>query len=258
MVHVAVAPPKSLSPELLERVASLLGKEPIDTRLLLTGEIPRIVISYPDPEAADSMARSLRDAGLSAFIINDSEIRSRPARFRAHTARSDEGRVIFRDRLGGEVRVAVCDAFLIVRGRVQRTAPEKIVTPKMTLNVPATVLAGGIPIMRRVAKKGVKEPVQAEDFVRIYDGRSSDPRVEMLQNHIDYTFLGPKLTPSAAANFNIVVTKLLEWFPVATFDKRLTGHFRTDVSTAEAEEALEINCKLIYSFHSAISRQGVP
>ncbi len=254
--HVAVAPQKLLSVELLERIASLLGKEPIDTRLLLTGEIPRIIVSYPDPDAADSMARRLRDAGLSAFISNDSEIRNRPARFRAHTARSDEREVIFGDRLGGEVRVEVCDASLIIRGRIKRTTQERISTTKMKLNVPATVLTGGIPIMRRVTKKGVKESFQAEDFVRIYDRRSSDPRVEMLQNHIDYNFLGPKLTPSAATNFNIVVTKLLEWFPLATFDKRLTGHFWTDMPTVEAEEALEINCKLIYLCHLAIERTG--
>lgn len=256
MVHIAVAPPKLLSVELLKRVASLLGKDLVDARLLLAGGIPRIIVSHPDPDAADSMARGLRAAGLSAFICNDSEIRNRPARFRARTARSDERGVIFGDRLGGEVRVEACDASLIIRGRIQRTAPEKISTPKMELNVPATVLTGGIPIMRRVAKKGVKESFQAEDFVRIYDRRSSDPRVEMLQNHIDYNFLGSKLTPSAAANFNIAVTKLLEWFPLAIFDKRLTGHFRTDVPTAEAEEALEINCKLIYMSHLAIERRG--
>jgi hypothetical protein len=256
IVYVAVAPPKLLSSDLLTRVASLLGKEIIDARLLLAGKIPRIIVSYPDPEAADSMARRLRDAGLSAFICNDSEIRNRPARFRAHTARSDERGVIFEDRLGGEVRVEACDASLIIMGRIQRPTQEKISTTKMKLNVPATVLTGGIPIMRRVTKKDVKESFQSEDFVRIYDRGSSDPRVEMLQNHIDYNFLGPKLTPSAAANLNIVVTKLLEWFPLAIFDKRLTGHFRTDVPTAGAEEALEINCKLIYLCHLAIERMG--
>ncbi|MGZ5480158.1 MAG: hypothetical protein ACXWGZ_11225, partial [Candidatus Aminicenantales bacterium] len=67
MAHVAVAPPKPLSADLLTRVAALLGKEIVDTRLLLAGEIPRIIASYPDADAANAMARSLRDAGLVAF-----------------------------------------------------------------------------------------------------------------------------------------------------------------------------------------------
>jgi hypothetical protein len=119
-----------------------------------------------------------------------------------------------------------------------------------------TVLSGGIPIMRRVTQKTTKESFQAEDFVRIFDRRSSDPRVEMFQNHVDYTFLGPELTPSTPANFTIVVTKLREWFPLAIFDERLTRRFKTDVPAAGPGEALEINCKLIYLCHLAIERRG--
>ncbi|MCX6566546.1 MAG: hypothetical protein NTW38_09045 [Candidatus Aminicenantes bacterium] len=256
MVYVAVASPKTLSEDLLKRVASLIGKEIFDTRLLFSGEIPRIVASCHDIDTAESIARGLRDAGLVAFVCKDSELRNHPASFVAHTARSGEREVIFWDRRGGEVRFEAGDAFLIIRGRRQSITQEKTSTTKMKLNVPATVLTGGIPIMRRVTQKTTKESFQAEDFVRIYDGRFSDPRVEMFQNHVDYTFLGPELTPSTPTNFKIVVTKLREWFPLAIFDERLTRHFKTDVSAAGPEEALQINCKLIYLYHLAIGRRG--
>ena len=42
----------------------------------------------------------------------------------------------------------------------------------MKLNVPATVLTGGIPIMRRVTERTAKESFLAEDFVKIYDKSS--------------------------------------------------------------------------------------
>jgi len=255
-VHIAVAPPKPLSAELLKKVASLLGKEIVDTRLLLAGEIPRIMVSYPDADAAESMAQRMRDAGLLAFIVKDSELRNRPAGFRAHTARSREREVIFEDRLGGEVRVGASDATLIIRGRMQSDAQEKTSTTKLKLNVVATVLTGGIPIVRRVAKRSAKESFQAEDFVKIYDRMSSDPRVEIFQNHVDYNFLGPALTPSAAENFNIAVAKLREWFPLAIFDERLTGRHKTDMPASGPTEALDINCKLIYLCHLAIERRG--
>jgi hypothetical protein len=252
MVYVAVAPPETLSGDLLKRVASLIGKEIFDTRLLLAGEIPRILASCPSSGTADSMAQSLRDAGLVAFVCRDSELRNRPAGFVAHTARSGEGEVIFWDRRGGEVRVGAGNAFLIIRGRIRSATQEKTSTTKMKLNVPATVLTGGIPIMRRVTKKTAQESFQAEDFVRVYDKKSSDPRVEMFQNHIDYAFLGPELTPSTPANFKIVVAKLREWFPLAVSDERLTRHFKTDVPAAGPGEALQINCKLIYLCHLAL------
>jgi hypothetical protein len=254
MVYVAVAPPKTLSEDLLKRVASHIGKEIFDTRLLLSGEIPRIIAPCRNIDTADSIARGLRDAGLGAFVCRDSELRNRPASFVAHTARFGEREVTFRDRRGGEVRVEAGDAFLIIRGRRQSTTQEKISTTKMKLNVPATVLTGGIPIMRRVTQKTTKESFQAEDFVRIFDRRFSDPRVEMFQDNVDYTFLGPELTPSTLTNFKIVVTKLREWFPLAIFDERLTRHFKTDVPAAGPGEALQINCKLIYLSHLAIGR----
>jgi hypothetical protein len=256
MAHVAVAPPKTLSEDLLRRVAFLIGKEIFDTRLLLVGEIPRIIAPYRNIDTADSIAQSLRDAGLVAFVCRDSELRNRPASFVAHTARSGEREVIFWDRRGGEVRIEAGDAFLIIRGRIQSTTQAKTSTTKMKLNVPATVLTGGIPIMRRVTQKATKESFQAEDFVRIFDRRSSDSRVEMFQNHVDYTFLGPELTPSTPTNFRIVVTKLREWFPLAIFDERLTRHFKTDVPAAGPGEALQINFKLIYLCHLALERQG--
>lgn len=255
MVYVAVAPPKTLSADLLKRVAFLIGKEIVDTRLLLAGGIPRIIVSCPKTDTADSIAQSLRDAGLVAFVCRDSELRSRPASLRANTARSGEKEVIFGDRSGGEARVEAGDAFLIIRGRIRSITQEKTSTTKMKLNVPATVLTGGIPIMRRVTEKSAKELFRAEDFVKIYDRRSSDPRVEMFQNHVDYSFLGPELTPSAPANFNIVVTKLREWLPLAIFDERLTRSFKTDVPAAGPGEALEINCKLIYLGNLAVERR---
>ena len=79
----------------------------------------------------------------------------------------------------------------------------------------------------------------------------------MFQDQVDYSSLGPeRLTPSAPTNFNIVLAKLREWFPLATFDERLTRRFNTDVPAAGPVEALEINCKLIYLCNLAIERRG--
>jgi len=255
MVYVAAAPPKIISDNLLRRVASIIGKEIFDTRLLLSGAIPRIVSLGQNSDTADSIAQGLRDAGLVAFVGSDSELRNSPAGFVAHTARSGERGVLFLDRRGMEAGIEAGDAFLIIKGRKQSITLEKTTTTKRKLNVTATVLTGGIPIMRRVTQKTTKESFQDEDFVRIYDRRSSDPCIEMFQNHIDYAFLGPELTPSTPTNFKILVTKLREWFPAAIFDERLTRHLKADVPVSGPEEALQINCKLIYLFHLARGRR---
>ncbi len=245
VVHVGIAPPKTLDGDLLKKAASLIGKEITDTRLLFAGEIPRIIASYPDTNTAEAAARSLRDEGLVAFVCRDSELRNPAGGFVAHTMKSGGKEVIFGDRRGGEFRFEADGAFLIIRGRMPTVAEEKVSTSKMKLNVTATVLAGGIPIMRRVTKESTRGSIQAEDFLRIYDRKSTDPSVEMFQGHIDYSFLGPELAPSAPENFKLVVTKLRQWFPAAIFDERLIRRYKPDIPAASPGEALDINCKLI-------------
>lgn len=254
LAYVAVAPPKTLGADLLNQVASLVGKANSDVRLLLAGVIPRIVAAYPDSGTAESTARGLREAGLVAFVCRDSELRNRPPAFVAHYVNPGQGGVSFRDRTGREVRIEAGDAFLIVRGRMRSVTREETRRTKMKLNVTATVLTGGIPIMRRVKKKSVKESFLTENMVMIFDRTSPDPRVEMFQSHMDYEFLGRELAASAAENFGILLAKLRAWFPMAIFDERLTGRFKTDIPAAGPEEELEINGRLIYLCHLAMER----
>jgi len=239
-------------------VASVTGKEIPDVRLLLAGEIPRIVVSVNDADTANAIARGLRDAGLVAFVCADSELRNRSSAFAAHAADPGEGGVMFRDRRGREVSVRAGDAFLVIRGRLKSARHETTSTTKMKLNVTATVLAGGIPVIRQVTRKTDQESFRAEDFVRIFDRRSPDPRVEMFQNQLDYSFLGPALTPSAPANFEILVKKLRQGFPLAIFDDRLTRASKSDVPVAGPEERLEINGKLIYLSYLTAERMAQP
>ena len=164
IAYVAVAPPEALGEDLLKRVASLIGKELFETRLLLAGEVPGIIASCLDTDTADSMAQSLRNEGLAAFVCRESELRSRSAGFAAHTAHVGQKEVIFQDRRGGEVRIEEGDAFLIMRGKTRSATRQMTSTIKMKLNVPATVLAGGIPIIRPVTKKTIQG---AQPLVRI-------------------------------------------------------------------------------------------
>jgi hypothetical protein len=253
--HVAILPPKSVDADVAKRVASFVGRDVCDTRLLLSGDIPRIIAHDTDIDRANSIAQNIRNARLVAFVCRDSELRSRPAGFLAHSAEPGPGEVLFRDKAGRESKVETGDIILIIKGRMRSQTRKEISTTKLKLNVPATVLMGGFPIIRPVTKKTSPEAFQWDDFVRVYDRRSPHPRIEMSQNHIDYAFLGLHLTPAAPANFLIVITKLREWFPQAIFDERLTKSFKTDLPAASPRETLEIACKLIYLSRLAMDRQ---
>ena len=258
IVHLAIAPPDTCEANLIKKVAAVVNKDLYETRLLLAGEIPRIIAHYHNMQTAESIAQSLRDLGLVAIVCKDSELRKPSQSFSAHTLEFGEGEVLFWDKGGRARRMGSRDVLLILKGRMQPYVEAEATRTRMKFSLAATVVTGGIPIWRRVREKTRGLSFPAECFARLYDQKSSEPSVEILQYHIDYSFLEANVAPSSLANFNTVVTKLCEVFPQAVFDDRLMKPFGTDVPLTTAEDDLEINCKLIYLYHLAMRDSGPP
>ena len=85
---------------------------------------------------------------------------------------------------------------------------------------------------------------------------SPEPSVEILDYDLDYSCLGVKMAASSIANFNAIVTIIRDIFSQAIFDDRLTEPFGVDVPSTTPRDNIEINCKLIYLYHQAMSDPG--
>lgn len=256
VVHVAIAPPDRLEANLIKKVAAIVGKDLYGTRLLLAGKIPKIIAHYDTVQIAELTAQSLRELGLVAIVCKASELRKPSQRYRAHTLKFEERAVLFWDKSGQARRIETRNAFLIINGRMQTYTETEVTSTKMKFSLPGTVLTGGIPIWRRVKEKTRDKSLQTECFVRLYDRTSPEPSVEILQYDLDYSFLGAKMASSSLANFSAVVTKIRDTFPQAVFDDRLIEPFEVDIPSTTPRDNIEINCKLIYLYHQAMSDFG--
>jgi hypothetical protein len=248
-VHIAVVPPDTVDVSLVSSVAEIIDKSLYDTRLLLAGDIPKIIAHYDSAQAAESIVRDLRASGLAALPFTDSELRQSPQCFTAHTLEFRDAEVVFRDSSGHVRSMGERSAFLIIKGRIHTSVESETTTVKTKLNLPATLLTGGIPIQRRVKEKTTTSSVEAEYFTRLYDRETMDTCVEVLQHRMNYSFLGAGISVSSVINFNNVITRLREIFPRAIFDDRLMKPFNVSVSSSRVREDIEITCKLIYSFY---------
>lgn len=256
VVHVAVVPPSTLEEELIEKVAAVIGKNLYETRLRLTGKIPKIIANYDTMQRAELAAKSLRELGLVVIVFSDSELRKPPQVYKAHSLKLEEPAIVLYDRSGQARRMEAREAFLILSGRMQTYTEAEVTKTTRKLNVTATLLTGGIPITKKVKEKTISKSYQTESFVRLYDRTSPELAAEIPQHDFDYSFLGPEMVSSAAANFSIAIRKIREAFPLAIFDDRLTEPFGADVSASIAQENIEANCKLIYWYHQAVSGAG--
>lgn len=256
VVYVAIAPPDRLEPNLIKKVAAIVDKDLYGTRLLLAGKIPRIIAHYDTVQMAELTAQSLRALGLVAIMCKDSELRKLSQIYKAHTLKFEERAIIFWDKSGQVRRMESSNAFLIINGRTQTYTETEVTSTRMKFSLPATVATGGIPIWRRAKEKTKDKSFQTECFMRLYDRTSSEPSVEILQHDLDYSFLGAKMASSSLANFSTTVTEIRDSFPQAVFDDRLIEPFVVDIPSSTPRDNIEINCKLIYFYHQAMSDLG--
>jgi hypothetical protein len=249
-IHILVAPPETLEITLVKEAAAILNKDPYDTRLLLTGKIPKLAGRYQTTEEADLIAKQLKTLGLVAIVLDETKPGASPVtRFVARALQFGEGEATFRDKGNQQIKVETKDVFLILKARFQLSADNPVTTTKMKLNLTATLMTGGLPVFKRVQETTGKTSSEVGYFVRIYDRTSLEPRVEFSENSFDYSCLGPDIAPSSFVNMNSIITKLRGLFPQAIFDDRLTKP--SGMSGDLDKQALETerNCKYIYLYY---------
>lgn len=248
IVHVAVLPPNVVDAEQATRIASIINKSVYSTRLLFAGRIPRIIAHYSTSEQAESTIQKLRHLGITAIACEDAKLRSLSKSFSVYVLKFGEKGISFWDRSSKSIKMEPVDAFLIIRGTMETREDTEVVRSKMKLNLPATLLTGGIPIRRKITEKTVETSTKTEAFVRVYGKKSSDTNIEIKQYEFDYSCLDPPIALSSLANFTGLVTRIRNTFPQAVFDDRLTRDFSVDVPITTPWEKIDIICNLIYIF----------
>ncbi|TES84978.1 MAG: hypothetical protein E3J92_00020, partial [Dehalococcoidia bacterium] len=150
VVHIAVAPPAHPDEKLVSSVATVINKSPTYTRLLLAGEVPKIIAHADSPSGAEPIVRNLRKLGLVAIACPDSKLRQFPQIFEVQTLEFREKEALFRDSTGGEKRMAASDVFLIITGRVESSVEVETTRSRGKFSLGRTLLLGGIPAWRKV------------------------------------------------------------------------------------------------------------
>jgi len=255
VVHVAVVTAAAPDDELANKVAAAIGKSPYETRLRLTGKVPKIIANFDTQQKAELAARSLRDLGLVTVVISDPELRKPPQIFKVRSLKLEEQRVTFIDRAGQSKLVEFNQLFLILSARLQAYTEIETTRTKRKINVMATLVTG-IPVPKKVEEKVTSKTFETESFLRLYDRISPDSAIEISQHGLDYSFLGEEMTSAAGANYGLAIKRLRAAFPQAIFDDSLIDPFGSKAPATMARDAIEANCKLIYWCHRAVTGTG--
>ena len=248
-INIAIAPSNVTETELIKKVAAIVNRDAYDTRLILAGQIPRIIAQCQSTQVAQAMAQRLIDLGLLSIACKDSELHAPLQSFIAYSMEFKEREILFRDKAGQERRIEAEDVFLILKGRKYTNIEEEKTKTEVKINLPATLITGGIPIFRRVKEQVKDTPLRSKYFIRLYDRKSSENSVEILQDHMEYLCLGAEMDCSSLVNFDTLTAKLREVSPQAIFDDRLTKSLDQNKPSTSGQDKLETKLRLIYLFH---------
>jgi hypothetical protein len=159
--------------------------------------------------------------------------------------------VRFEDETGHGKNQGDNDVFLMLKGIIQTPTDIETIKTRTRFNLTGTLLTGGIPIWRKVDEKTTRQTIQSEFFIRLYSKESPVPEVEILQQRVNYYFMGDEMAASSLINFDNTVRRLREAFPLAIFDDRLTKPYAVNAYSNRFDEDIEIKCRLIYAFYTA-------
>jgi hypothetical protein len=254
IVHLAVAPPDNIETSLVKEAALVMKKDPYETRMLLTGKLPKLIAHYRSVEEATAIAGQLKKLGLVAFTVNDRELGESPStRFSARALELVKQEIVFRDNNNRTLKLETKDVFLILKGKYQISSDKPITTTRMKFNLTATLVTGGIPIWKKVTETTKTNAGETGYFVRIYNRSSAEPLVEIFENSFNYSSLGAGIAPSSTTNLNNIVAQLKTVFPLAIFDDRLTQPIGMSDPSDKKANAVELNCQLIYLYYQAVN-----
>jgi hypothetical protein len=244
-----VLPPDAVEADIAKRVAVIIRKELFETHLLLSGKMPKIITQFNTLPEAEKAAQELRGLGLTALVSSDEALRHSQPGFRTNTLSIGDNGITCRDRSGKTLEITAADVFLVLAGKVEIRQDIEVREEKSKLNVPATLITGGIPIRRKVTETHTVTSNRTEYFIRIYNQDPSGYYAEIRQYDFDYGCLGQNIAPTSLANFNTLAARIRETFPRALFDDSFIKYSGAGISDDPYWSKVDILCKLAFLFH---------
>jgi hypothetical protein len=248
LVYVIIAPPEPDKNITVDQVASVINKDVFSTRLLLAGKVPKIVARNESAKDADVIANNLRALGLKAIVCPDNELHQPLRNFKVERLQFGREEIVFSNKENKTVKVESGDALLIVTGRVDIPESREVKSTKSKLNLPATLLTGGIPIHRKVTETTIQTEMRTERFVKIYSKKTGDSSIEIRQHEFDYSCLSSHPVSASIILFKDLTAKIRDVFTKAVFDDKLTGNYGSILPDVSPWENIDILCRLIYLF----------
>lgn len=219
MFVVAIYGWREETPELVQALAGGLGLMAFEARQRLIGGGPSVVASFADLRQARELAANVSRDGLKALVVDATAVRMRSGFLVVRRFEFDK-RVLKIETLSGQqATIPYAEMELLLQGTsiVGYTETKTVVERKFSMG--KTLLAGGIPMTKKVERLEEVSGEESEPVLYLYAG--DRPAVIFSLNGMNYDGFGAEMKLSRKLNFAYLLSQLHQHAPDAVCDDRL-------------------------------------
>jgi hypothetical protein len=205
--------------ELVQALAVALGITVFEARQRLIGSGPAVVASFADPHLAQALAMKLNQSGISTLIVDAAAVRSGTGHFVVRRFELGERSLRIEAVDGQSAEIPYGEVELLLPGtRIAGQTESKTVTERK-FDLGRTILSGGIPVTKKVARQEEVTTEERTKFLYLYAGNR--PQVVFSQSGMTYDGFGAAMKMSQELNFTFLTSELRRLSPAAGYDDRL-------------------------------------
>lgn len=210
---------KAETPELVQALSGALGITAFEARQRMIGKGPVVVANFADQGQALALAKKLNQNGIATLVVAAAEVGGSAGYFIVRRFELNQAslRIEQADRQHAEIPYGEIDLLLPAASIVEYS--EKKTTTKRTFSLGKTIMAGGIPMSKKIERQEEVTIEERSKVLYLYAG--SRPPIIFSQNGMVYDGLGKAMRLSRELNFGYLISELRRLSPGAVYDDRL-------------------------------------
>jgi hypothetical protein len=206
--------------EVAEALAAALDILVFEARQKIAGGGPRVLISFAEQHRAEALAARLSTDGVPAFVLDPVDMRNESWSFTVRRFVLQEHSVQLESTSGELCSIDYDKITLLLvanysAGQIKSTST----TTERKFSVGKTVLAGGMPMSKKVTTEQTITSNERDETVRLYAQNSATVLFD--RNSLNYDGLGDAMQMTRDLNFNRLKSSLRQLASRAGYDDRL-------------------------------------
>jgi hypothetical protein len=219
MFVVAIYGWQEETPELVQILAGALGIMAFEARQRLIGGGPSVVASFADLQQARELAGTVARGGIKTLVVDATAVRLKSGFLLARRFDFGEQELTVEANDGQRTTIPYAGMELLLQGTSTVSYSETMTVVEHKFSLGKTLLAGGIPMTKKVERQ---EEVSGEEIEQVLYLYAHDrPTTVFSLNGLNYDGFGAEMKLSRKLNFVHLLGEVRSHAPGAVYDDRL-------------------------------------